>query len=301
MKVSPAIMCGLSAFVIATVGAPRDASAIVRPMATGAKLHGFVYVTSRGAVNVYDQAGQKQKPIATLTSGIDNPRGLFVARNGDLLVANAGNGTVSIFHRGTTTPYRTLTNVGTGAQDVTEDAGGYIYATETKGNDIAVFAPGSTTPTAMLKDPNGPQSLVTDSKGDLFVQTRGRKPPKYVSYVDEFVAGSPNPETLPHSSKESPGGIAIDANDNLLVCEAGGQDGYGGNGELYAPPYTGKPTFVFYIFDGITQCALDSADLVWVSANGNSAAAILVNHANKIRDVIPLGFQELSGIAVDAF
>jgi hypothetical protein len=296
----PVITFGLLALILAEMAAPRAAVAVdVHRLESGARLHGFVYVSVNGTVNVYDQAGQQQKPLAQLTAGIVSPEGLFVARNGDLLVAG-GNGNVPIFHHGSTAPYRILTNVGATVQDATQDAAGNVYATEGRSGQwsdtIAIFAPGSTTPTSTLTDETGAVNVVTDSKDDLFVQTYGS--PAYEGGVDEFQAGHKVPQTLPIVTS-TPGGIAIDANDNLLVCDGGGEDGFSGGGAVYAPPYTGQPIFRFGLFDGIYGCALDRAGLVWAAGSGNVSSAILINRASRIRDVIPLHNLAVHGIAAD--
>lgn len=67
----------------------------------------LVYVSdhTNNLIDVFDLRG---KLLQTITSGIDEPAGLFVDRSHNLWVANPGANDVLVFHRGSTTPSDTL-------------------------------------------------------------------------------------------------------------------------------------------------------------------------------------------------
>ena len=95
-------------------------------------------------------------PPATL-SGLITPFALAVDAQGNVFVLN-GNGTVSVFAPGSTTPTRTLTGLSNPGA-LAFDAQGNLYVANEGNNTVSVFAPGSTTPTATLTGLSGPDAL----------------------------------------------------------------------------------------------------------------------------------------------
>jgi len=198
----------------------------------------LLYIASYAdsAVEIYSQKGHNQAPIGQLTAGVANPTGLAVARNGDLYVSNYKDDTVSVFHKGATTPYQTLsvpdaTNIG--ANDVAIDSLGNVYV-GSQSNVIEIYSNGSSSPTSTLTDTHVSVlfSVGVDSSGDVFDMGYNASG---ATSVDEFSQGSSNATVLPISVTTGAyyGGLALDAHNDLYVGDFSAQ-----TVSEYAPPYT---------------------------------------------------------------
>src|SRR5579864_4611384 len=94
----------------------------------------ILYVAQYGsnAIQIYDQAGTNQSPIGTLTSSLSGPWGLFVTGTEDLYVANLAGADVVIFHKGATSPYKTLSDPGELPVIAVVDSTGTVYVANNK-------------------------------------------------------------------------------------------------------------------------------------------------------------------------
>jgi hypothetical protein len=265
-----------------------------RAIAPAAQSNALMYLAVGNTISIYDQAGKNQSPIGSLTNGLDGPSGIYVDGNDDLYVANASSGNVVVFHKGDSAPYKTLTGIGPGNNnDVTTDENGTVYAVQGQSKTIYVFANGSKSPTSTLTARGEADEVATDSKGDLFVQSYNRK-------VEEFVAHHSHSKTLSFGTYSS-GGLAVDANNDLIVCDGGGDDGFSGGVSVYAPPYTGQPTLQTSLFNGIFGCAVNRATgNVWAATHGNVGFGEEFNLQLKEKDLIALGNSYPGGIAVES-
>lgn len=205
-------------------------------------------------VDVFPQAGKKQAPIYTITTGLNEPFGMAV-HDKLLYVANFGDGTVPVYKLGSTTPAEVLTGVYGPAGDVAVDPSGNAYVTGYGTNTIYVFAAGSTTVTSTLTDNNQTlYSIASDSNGDIFVNGFG-------GFVDEFPKGTTTPTTLP-ITYAFPGGLAVDRSNNLFVNDQGNKQK--GKISEYAPPYT-KPSIrsITYAGDIIGISVVKAGTQIW--------------------------------------
>jgi hypothetical protein len=209
-------------------------------MSPQAKITPIVYVSdfSNGVVQIYDQKGKGQSAIGSI-SGLANPQGMWVVRSsGDLYVTQSGADNVNVYHRGSTTPFETLTDLASNGEvvSVCVDGAGNTYVGHLGASKISVFAAGSTSPTATLTDPNASSIffITCDANGNLFLtyfDVNG------VGHADEYSGGTFTqlPFTL-----SFPGGIQLDRNENLLV-----DDQLVPSISTYAPPYTSAPLSTF--------------------------------------------------------
>jgi hypothetical protein len=261
-----AVVC---AFLVACGGSrTSDVPSAVLPPAAGAgwispeaKTTSLVYVSDdyTNAVYIYPQSGPNQKMIGKITAGINSPFGLYVATNGDLYVANTGDGTIAVFKKGQTKPYKKLTlpsSVISGASGVALDSVGNVYAVEYDTQAICVIGVGHGTCTKTLVDPYDYllRFVAIDSKNDLVAMGNG-------GTLDELRAGTSKWIKLP-PTYQYPGGLAFDSHDNLLVDDAG--NGSAGKIAEYKPPYKGSPVFSFSYYGEMLQIALNSSEKdVW--------------------------------------
>ena len=181
-----------------------------------------VYVSddANNLVAVFNRTGTQ---IGTLTDRLNYPQGLFVDRQHDLWVANRGGSNVLEFARGATAPTTTLHDDGSQPEDVTICPDGTIYVANiivSGGGDVAAYAPGARRPTRKLNYEGGNFFfLACDAAGNVFgtlvLGTSGT--------VVEFPRGrQKNAVRLPIFMGGNPGGIAVNAADNLLVDDPTG-------------------------------------------------------------------------------
>jgi CSLREA domain-containing protein len=192
-------------------------------------------------------------PTATLT-GLSFPQALAFDAQGNLFVANSGNGTVSVFAPGGTTPTRTLTGLNL-PQALAFDARGNLFVTNAGSGTVSVFAPGGTTPFATLTGLNIPEALALDARGDLFVANQGD------GTVSVFESGGTTPfATL--TGLNIPEALALDAQGNLFVANSGND-----TVSVFAPGGT-TPTRTLTGLNGPRALALDAQGDLFVANAG---------------------------------
>jgi hypothetical protein len=182
----------------------------------------YVSGATCSCVLIYSQRGHDQAPIG-MFSGIINPRGLFVAREGETYIANSNAHVVEIFEEAVTkAPVETLTGTVHPSDVAREGNHGTIYVVNQNDinggpGNISVYAPGSTIPTSYLyTHPNTfIDSVALDEKYNIFV---GYGDPNGVAQIDEFKHGSTNPIQLPTMLGYT-GGMEVDDTHDLLVAD----------------------------------------------------------------------------------
>ncbi len=140
----------------------------------------LVYVSNlgEGAIDVFDQKGKDQTPIATITDGILGPGGLTTDKKGNLYVADegpiSGQWTVQVYAPGTTSPAKSYTTDLDSPTDTAVAKDGTIYIANFNGLSngwVAVYPKGDVSKEYRLSDFGGgaPLSVALDAKGNLFV------------------------------------------------------------------------------------------------------------------------------------
>ncbi len=198
------------------------------------------------------------KPSATL-HGLNNPHALAFDDNGNLFVANNGNGTVSEFAPGSTTPKATLSGLKNPGALAFDDKGDLFVANcgiASNATTVSEFAPGSTTPKATLKGLGFPAALAFDGSGNLFVANL------IGNTVSEFAPGSTTP-TATLSGLVHPDALAFDASGNLFVANYG-NNGAGTTVSELAPGST-TPTATLSGLNGPDALAFDASGNLFVA------------------------------------
>jgi hypothetical protein len=182
----------------------------------------YVSGATCSCVLIYSQRGHDQAPIGMFT-GIINPRGLFVAREGETYIANSNAHVVLIYEEAMTkAPVVTLTGTEHPSDVTREGNHGTIYVVnqnDAQGGpgNISVYAHGSTTPTSHLYTlPNTfIDSVALDEQNNLYA---GYGDPIGVAQIDEFKHGSTHPIQLPTMLGYT-GGMEVDETHDLLVAD----------------------------------------------------------------------------------
>ena len=180
----------------------------------------LVYVADQGAqtIYIYPQFGRNQSPVGMITSGLVGPNGLFVDASDNLYACNFGGGTVTVYHKGKITPFRTLTGAGS-AIDVVVGLDGSVYVSDwdsgTNGR-IVEYKPKHTSPSQTIDVNGAPEGIALDQNNNLYVAYNDNS--RGDGEVLEFAPGSTVGTNLGiHVGYV--GGATIDSNQNLLVVD----------------------------------------------------------------------------------
>jgi sugar lactone lactonase YvrE len=127
--------------------------------------------------------------------------------------ANAGTGKTLVVN--TTATSIAFPNASLASALAVDHAGNLYVASDTINGAVSKFAPGATTPTALLTGLNYPDALAVDGAGSLFVanfNTNGT--------VSKFAPGAATPSTT-LSGLDQPDALAFDSAGNLYVANFG--------------------------------------------------------------------------------
>jgi hypothetical protein len=192
-----------------------------KPRATG-----FLYVSdfSGDSVHIY-QLGHYKKPIGTITSGLNSPKGTAVDSSGNLYVDNPDveyeTGDIVEYPPGTYQPSRQIL-LPYGADDpggLAVAKNGTIYVViACCSNQVAVYLPDSSNPSYYLTLSYGdsPYFTTVDKKGNVFVSGWNAS---YEGNVWEFKGGTGAPINLNLEGlgQGAAAGIVVDDKGNLVV------------------------------------------------------------------------------------
>lgn len=206
----------LRAFVACTVLATSTGgSASARPGgAFAAKPVPILYASAflNGTIEEYDQSGRSQRPFASIP-GLSESIGLAVDSHGNLYVGQSGS--VVEFARGANKPLKTYDDGGHQVGGVTVCPNGTLYAANSEGDTLSVYAGGATEPTGTIVIPNGQVfHLACDATNDVFVTVAGG-----AYEVIEVPANGSGPIGLPIAPYGFPEGIAIDRAGDIVVAQ----------------------------------------------------------------------------------
>lgn len=198
-----------------------------------AKTSPLLYVSNLGAnsgkgeIDVFDQRGKDQTPIATITNGILGPGGLTTDDKGNLYVADegpiSGKWTVQVYAPGATSPTKRYTTDLDSPTDTAVAKDGTIYIANFNGLSngwVAVYPKGNASKEYRLSDFGGgaPVSVALDAKGHLYVVYDIENSTEDVSAVNEYKPGAKTGKNL-NLQFSAGGGIQVDRSGNILVAQ----------------------------------------------------------------------------------
>jgi hypothetical protein len=189
------VMCSLSCMLIASCGLTdksRDPISGALPVgndapassALAALRHGhgpfpeqrLLYISDYGAGDVawYTRRDLDKGPIGTITHGVSGPDGIFLDRNGALFVTNNVNTSrVDVYPPNATKPSRTYTKALDYPDDVVVDSNGAVYVANIgdygRSGTVVEYAPGSDTPSSILRPGGSAYGLALDPSDNLYV------------------------------------------------------------------------------------------------------------------------------------
>jgi len=175
----------------------------------------YLYVSDEGATVVDVYKLPSLALIGQISSGLSEPEGITTDKHGNLYVSNLGNGTVTVYHQGRTSPYLTLTE-SSGPDDVAVAENGYVLAGDTSGG-VDVYPPGATSPSTRLTNSaiDSVYGVGVDSHNNVYAAGTGGAGAVVVEYTDMSGSG----KNLGLTGLSGPSGALIDKNGNLVVSD----------------------------------------------------------------------------------
>lgn len=167
-------------------------------------------------IDIYSVPGYSK--VGQISNGLYEPEGIATDENGNLYVANTDGESVTIYKPETTSPYSTLTE-SHGPDDVAVATNGYVLAGDLAGG-VDVYAPGKTSPSARLTNPGISivRSVGVDANNNVYAAgTNASSEGVVIEYTDMSGGGT----NLGLQDLESPLGVLIDKNDNVVVSDVG--------------------------------------------------------------------------------
>jgi hypothetical protein len=157
-------------------------------------------------ITIYSGKGVNGKEVGQITSGLSNPERLFVDSHGSVYATNigTGNGTVTGYKAGQTTPFITISNGVNRPTGLTVDAAGTIYCANVGNDTITVYPKGQTSPSLTIN--YFAEYLATDAHDNLYASGTA---------VEEFAPGSATGTNL--GLPAYPGALEVDKKGNLIV------------------------------------------------------------------------------------
>jgi hypothetical protein len=251
----------------------------------------------RNSVSEFTASGNPLSPPAIDTFGggytagsLDEPQGTVPDRDGNIWIANCGNGTVTQYPGGDPSKAIVASNLGIASPfGIAINDRGQAFVSGNQNSAVAILNPDGTPAanspvTTAIRRPMG---LATDSRGNVWVANSGEvlfpcEPPLPPFAGEGSVTllssdGVPDPGApFTGGGTVLPWGIAVDGDDNVWVANFGRQalGNLCGTRPKHCPPGTdtGDPIApdTGYGFDGLvrnTGVAVDPSGNVWLANN----------------------------------
>jgi len=189
---------------------------------------GSVYVTDTASDTVDTFANGTWSQTGDISKGVSAPNADNVDAKGNLYVANEGTANIVEYKAGGTSPSFYYKSHMTNPVNVTIDSKGNVYEADYNGGYVNEYAQGKDT--VLYSCAPGPvEGVAIDTSGDVFVAYNVKPKAQIVEYKGGL---SGCKGTVLGAEFDFVGGIALDKDANLIVCD---QDA--GKVDLVKPPY----------------------------------------------------------------
>jgi len=181
----------------------------------------YVGNDAENAVDIFPLTGPNQKQIGTISTG-PGPWGLSVDANNSLYVANSGNGTVTVYPYGSSSPSMTYSKgVHEPLYPLADSAGhvfvsGFSVISNHSRGYVFEYNTGTNIPIARARLGYETDGIAEDGKGNLYAAFRRRTGP---SSIAEFGPGLRNARRL-RMTIDQPQGLVVDNAGNIVVVES---------------------------------------------------------------------------------
>jgi DNA-binding beta-propeller fold protein YncE len=250
-----------------------------------------LYVSDFGTGGVVVLKNKTYTEVGTITDGVDGPDGNTIDAKGNFYEANYEGDSINEYAPGGSSPSMTynasmLDPIGVGV-----DKKGNVYETDYDDGEgsgfVNEYAQGSNTVTATCSPGGSVEGVAVDKSGDVFVYyntTSG------TAKITEYKGGlSSCSGTVLTPTFEFAGGMAIDKEGDLIVCDQTGNEV-----EVIDPPYS-SVTRVLESGDLPFHVAINEDNkLVFVASDGDADVQVIDYATGTVVDTLSGGSQGLS-------
>jgi DNA-binding beta-propeller fold protein YncE len=261
-----------------------------RPQLIGILSSLLVDDESKNAVEVFRD--RTWSNLGAITKGIDLPFGNWVDRNGSLYVANVRSHEITEYDSDGKLIFRYSTRDAS-PSDVTTDGSGNVYAAATESASseytgyVIEYGQGSNDILEACRLSGQVVGVARDKRGDVFatyIEYSDHGPSKVVEYPRGLIDSGCNGTVLPIAF-DTADGIAVDREENLVVCDEGAPAV-----DIIAPPYTkvtgtlgsgwAGPMFVTINRTGTQAYVVDAESQVRILTYPNGSNVATLGSAN---------------------
>src|SRR5215469_16975165 len=230
-----------------------------------------IYVSDAGLGGVYQYTSPGTRTI--LATGIAFPLGLALDNQGNLYVANGGNGSVSNGTIYEISPSGVLSTFASGLDEpfgLTFGPNGILYAANDEGSDVLDF-----TSTGVEKrfaaELAFPQGIAVDAFGNVYVSVLGSPTTPSSGKIYEYSSGGGG-RTIFASGLDHPGGLAFNASGDLFEADFGSGSIYeftpSGIRSTFATGLTSPADLAFDSLGNLFVTDTNSGDIFEFAPNG---------------------------------
>jgi DNA-binding beta-propeller fold protein YncE len=241
-----------------------------RPLARYPKRrHGLLYVGATyytNAIDIFPLTGPNQQQVGSITNGIDAPWGLSVDSNKSLYVANAGNGTVTVYPYGSSTPSMTYSIFGAALYALADSAGHVFLSGWNKHHQghVIEFNAGRNRVIAHQQLGSETDGMAEDGQGNLYVAYRADG-----TFANSSIAEFSGPDLtnmrVLGMTVDQPQGLLVDRAGNIIVAESAAD-----RIDVFPPGATAPSVTVTISGIGnLAELAMQNSETtLWVSSEG---------------------------------
>jgi hypothetical protein len=250
------ILCACSGGDLATRSSLPSTGAL-REAVNAPKAPATLYVANDDVVDILKNRNWRE--IGTITDGLDGPFRGWVDAKGNLYEANISSPEITEYAPGTHALSFTYSSGMQEPVDVATDRSGNVYEADQVLSTVNEYAQESNTVEASCGPGAVVESVAVDRKGDVFVAYQNDPVGgQIVEYKNGLRDCSP---TVLGVTFEFIGGIALDAKNDLIVCDQGARQV-----DIVKPPYKSiARSFGRGLPDPITVRLNEKNDLAYVS------------------------------------
>jgi hypothetical protein len=169
------------------------------------------------AADIFPLTGPNQPQLGSISKGMSYPWGLSVDSNDSLYVANSGNGTVTVYSYGSSTPSMTYSQLARPLYALA-DSTGHVFVSGIKGRGrLFVYNAGTNVPIAHRRLGREADGIAEDAEGNLYVAYREKRGGG--STIKEFGPGLTHEHSL-GMAIDQPQGLLVDNSGNIVVVES---------------------------------------------------------------------------------
>jgi hypothetical protein len=180
--------------------------------------YGLLYLGGGDAVDAFPLTGPNQKPVGSITDGINYEWGFGIDDKNTLYVANAGDSTVTVYPYGSSSPSMKYSTAQQLPLYALPDSVGHVFVSgraEGQGT-VTEYAIGNNAPIAQAKVGYEADGLAEDGQGDLFVAYREHRR----ASIAEFGPGLKDKRQALGAVLDQPQGLLVDRAGNIVVVES---------------------------------------------------------------------------------